>query len=217
MTIYRKIYEQHFDEIPKDSEGRTYDIHHIDGNRNNNDISNLKCVSIQDHYDIHLSQGDYGACYMIAQRMNRSLEEISALAREAGLKLIREGRHNWQGDGTLQRRLAKQRIANNNHHFIGESNPSIKKVKEGSHLWLNTELQRENQLKKVRDGTHHLLTGDIQKSMWSDPNGVHKIKMQEGTHHLTTNHQCPHCNKVGKGPLMFRWHFDNCRYRHSHN
>lgn len=23
--------------------------------------------------------------------------------------------------------------------------------------------------------------------------------------------KCPHCNKVGKGPPMFRWHFDNCK------
>jgi hypothetical protein len=27
--------------------------------------------------------------------------------------------------------------------------------------------------------------------------------------------QCPHCNKLGRGhSAMYRWHFDNCRYRH---
>lgn len=55
-TNYRKIYEQHYGPIPKDSDGRTYEIHHIDGDHSNNDPSNLKCVSIQEHYDIHHSQ-----------------------------------------------------------------------------------------------------------------------------------------------------------------
>jgi hypothetical protein len=36
MSIYRKIYEQNFGPIPKDGDGRSYDVHHIDGNRNNN-------------------------------------------------------------------------------------------------------------------------------------------------------------------------------------
>lgn len=32
------------------------------------------------------------------------------------------------------------------------------------------------------------------------------------TDHPHTNlHTCPHCGKVGKGMVMMRWHFDNCR------
>ena len=41
-TNYRKIYEQHYGPIPKDTDGRSYEIHHIDGNHNNNDINNLR-------------------------------------------------------------------------------------------------------------------------------------------------------------------------------
>jgi len=26
-------------------------------------------------------------------------------------------------------------------------------------------------------------------------------------------HTCPHCQKIGKGVLMFRWHFDNCKHK----
>ena len=55
---YRKIYESHNGPIPKEDNGRSYEIHHIDGNHFNNDPSNLKAVSIQEHYDIHYSQGD---------------------------------------------------------------------------------------------------------------------------------------------------------------
>lgn len=53
---YRKLWEQTHGQIPKDEQGRTYDIHHIDGNRKNNSIENLICVSLEDHYKIHLKQ-----------------------------------------------------------------------------------------------------------------------------------------------------------------
>ena len=45
---YRKIYEYHFGEIPNG-----YHIHHIDGNALNNDISNLVCISAEEHTKIH--------------------------------------------------------------------------------------------------------------------------------------------------------------------
>lgn len=211
MAIYRKIYEQHFGLIPQDELGRSYEIHHIDGNRKNNDISNLKCVSIQEHYDIHLSQGDYGACFLIAKRLNMSRDEISDLARKAGQKLIQQGRHNWQGDGTLQRRNANRLIGEGKHHFIGDTNPSTKRAQNGTHHWFNTESQKENQLKRVREGTHHLLGGDISKKLWDS--GIHRKRMEDGTHHNTIKHTCPYCNKMGKGPMMKRWHFDNCKFK----
>ncbi len=53
---YRKVWIKHHGEIPFDSEGRSYDIHHIDGDRKNNDISNLICLSVEDHLKIHLEQ-----------------------------------------------------------------------------------------------------------------------------------------------------------------
>ncbi|MBX9702315.1 MAG: HNH endonuclease, partial [Acetobacteraceae bacterium] len=66
---YRKIYEDHYGKIPIDSDGRKFDIHHIDGNKSNNNISNLKAISIQDHYNIHYEQRDWAACNAIAIRM----------------------------------------------------------------------------------------------------------------------------------------------------
>lgn len=57
-NYYRKIWEDAYGPIPKDDQGRSYEIHHIDGNRNNNELSNLMCVSIEDHIKIHTNQGD---------------------------------------------------------------------------------------------------------------------------------------------------------------
>jgi hypothetical protein len=48
---YRKIYESYYGKIPKG-----YHIHHIDGNPFNNDISNLQCVSAEEHTKIHKNE-----------------------------------------------------------------------------------------------------------------------------------------------------------------
>lgn len=79
-TKYRKIFQAHYGDIPKDDTGRSFDIHHRDGNRSNNDPSNLIAVSIEDHYAIHHSHGDWMACHRLASRMKLSHDELSALA-----------------------------------------------------------------------------------------------------------------------------------------
>ena len=78
---YRKIWENHHGKIPKDSNGRVYEIHHINGNHNDNNISNLMLVTIEEHYKIHESQGDWGACIMIGKRMNISSDELSNIQK----------------------------------------------------------------------------------------------------------------------------------------
>ena len=111
---YRKIYENHYGTIPKDENGRSYEIHHIDGNHSNNDLHNLKLVSIMEHYLIHKSQGDYSAAVRIAAAMKMSADEMSHLARLAAYKRLNEGTHNFIG-------LAKKRVKNGTHNFIGSN------------------------------------------------------------------------------------------------
>lgn len=96
-NIHRKIYIENFGKIPLDEEGRTFEIHHIDGDFTNNDPSNLKAVSVQEHFQIHLGQEDWGACFKIAERMKISPEEKSDLARKAANKMVEEGSHPWLG------------------------------------------------------------------------------------------------------------------------
>jgi hypothetical protein len=73
MANYRKIYIDHYGEIPKDELGRSYDIHHIDGNRSNNDINNLKAVSLLEHWEIHIRQKEFDAANLIAERIGIAL------------------------------------------------------------------------------------------------------------------------------------------------
>jgi len=100
MTIYsknnhRSIYESYFGPIPRDTLGRSYEIHHIDGNHQNNDISNLKCVSIQEHFDIHYSQGDYNACLLISNRMQLTGDDYKKLGA------LQKGSNNPSYDHTV--------------------------------------------------------------------------------------------------------------------
>ena len=99
-TKYRRIYEQHFGPIPKDDSGRTYDVHHIDGDSHNNEPSNLKAISLQEHYDIHYANGDYGAAFVIAKRMKLSPEEITVIAKLSTSSQLANGTHNFCRRGT---------------------------------------------------------------------------------------------------------------------
>jgi len=75
---HRRIYEKHYGSIPDG-----YHVHHIDGNHKNNDPTNLVAISIQEHYDIHKKQGDYGACWALIKTGHLVLtsEERSEISR----------------------------------------------------------------------------------------------------------------------------------------
>jgi len=77
--VYRKIWEDAYGPIPVDERGVSYDIHHIDGNRHNNALSNLMALSVADHYTLHLKQEDFFEASLIAKRLFIPLEEWKAL------------------------------------------------------------------------------------------------------------------------------------------
>jgi hypothetical protein len=132
---YRKIYEEHFGPIPYDADGRRYEIHHRDGNDENNDPSNLVALTIQEHYDLHYDQGDYFECYMIMnQRMSKSPEELSRLATLNNLKRVANGTNPLVG-GALQRISSKKYWEK-----MGENHPVVVSNRQ-----------------RINDGTHHLL------------------------------------------------------------
>jgi hypothetical protein len=139
MPIYRKIWIKHNGPIPIDEYGRPYEIHHIDGNRKNNNISNLICVSIQEHYNIHLSQGDYGACRAIVNRMNKDPKLLSELAREWAFERVAAGTHNLQGP-EHNRKLLEMGI----HPFlhVDRKKQALTRVKNGTHPFFNPEIGR---------------------------------------------------------------------------
>lgn len=145
MTIYRSIYVKYKGPIPVDENGRTYEIHHIDGNRKNNDPSNLKAVSIKEHYDLHFTQGDFAACLKISHRMNLSPKEKSKLASLHANSQLANGTHPWKSEKYKQNQ--KQRA-------LSESNP-----------FRGGDIQRKSHKKRLEAGNHHLLGSNINEIM----------------------------------------------------
>lgn len=200
---YRKIYEQHYGKILTDAFGRKYEIHHIDGDHTNNHPSNLKAVTIQEHFDIHLEQGDWWACARIAQKMKYSPEEISKYSSLCQQQRVEAGTHNFLG-GDIPRRAQRKRVADGTHQWLGETNPVYKQLEDGTHNFLGGEVQRRHNRRRVQDGSHHLLDGSIQRT------AAHNA-LAAGTHPSQIERTCPHCGKVGYGSAMKRWHMDNCK------
>lgn len=218
MSIYRRLYEQAHGPIPKDEQGRSYEIHHIDGNRKNNELSNLIALSIEDHYKVHLEQGDYGAAKRIIARINVSPELLSELARKENQRRIDNGTHNWLGGGQ-QKKQALEQIANGTHQWLGKTNPVHKQKKDGTLKLFDREWARERELKKVKNGTHPFVgdnnpvykyIADGTSHLLGERNPVHKL-LKEGKHNTQIQVTCPYCNKTGSQPAMIRWHFDNCK------
>jgi group I intron endonuclease len=94
---------------------------------------------------------------------------------------------------------------------------------------VDSETARKNIQKRnksaVAAGTHNF-QGDTGSQMqkdrfaagthnWSGDNGklLSKQRFDDGTHNQLLVHVCPHCQKRGKGAVMFRHHFERCKHR----
>jgi len=143
MTNYRKIYESyHGIKIPKDSNGRSYEIHHINGDRGDNSIENLKCVSAEEHFNIHLTQNDYGACTLLGLKLNKPAAELSSISSLTQIKRVKDGTHPFLG-GKVQYETAEKLLSLGTHIFLDDdfkrntakitSEWHREKVKLGSH------------------------------------------------------------------------------------
>lgn len=204
---YRKIYEHHYGPIPKDETGRRYEVHHIDGNRKNNDPDNLTALTIQEHYDIHHSQKDWGACLRIAEKMKLSAETLTELARRNANSLVEKGTHPFLG-GSVQRASNKKRVKNGTHNFLGGNlsrATQAKRISDGTHHFLDSEFQRQTQKKRVAAGTHLFQNSEFHKQ------NAKKL-LDAGLHPTQYKWTCPHCGKCGQGKSLYaRWHGDNCK------
>ena len=184
---YRKIYQNHFGLIPKEPDGRSYEIHHIDGNHSNNNPDNLKLVTIQEHYEIHYAQGDFGACVLIGKKMKKSPKELSELAKINVQKQIDSGTHPFQ-DKEKQREKA------------------INQVKNGTHPWLGGEIQRRSNLNRVANGTNPFCGPELNQKMLN--NGTHPL-MKRADGSSVTSDRVANGTHPWLGPTMNRTMLDN--------
>ena len=175
--MWRKIWEDHYGKIPVDEDGRTYEIHHSDGDRTNNDISNLQCVSINEHYDIHMSRGDFKAASLIAWRMNNPEKYKAAKAglskknSEFQKNLVNKNMHHLQS-GDIQRKTNLRRLEEGTHLFLDREWHSRKnkiQVDNETHCLLRqkdgTSIGGESSKNRVLMGTHHFQNSELQRKL----------------------------------------------------
>lgn len=96
----------------------------------------------------------------------------------------------------------KNSMRNRINPFLGEI--QNKRVREGTHNFLNKEFQSKNAKKRVTDGTHHLLSGIIQKES-------NKKRLENGTHNFLIYKICSYCGKEIPSGNFYRWHGNKCK------
>jgi len=214
-TNYRKIYENHFGPIPRDSSGRKHEIHHIDGNKKNNNPVNLKCVSLQAHYDIHYLQGDWMACHKIAGKLKLSGEEISELARRNAIQQVRQGSHPFlkNTDGSsVGDETTRKRIKDGTHNFLDSewrTEINNRLVREGRHNFsgpTNNERLLEEGKHPSQSSSHRAYMSEIQKKHNAD-------RVKSGTHSFQKLNsfiwECENCGKKGKNKSNYLRHLNS--------
>ena len=200
-TNYRAIYEQHYGVIPSEVNGRKFHIHHMDGNHSNNDPTNLKAVSIQEHYDIHYEQNDWVACHRLAILIKLTPDEVSELAKKNAKEQVDSGTHPWQG-GDHQRQLARKLIENGTHKFLDglwkTKNNKIR-VKNGTHNFLG----ETNNKKLLEQGKHISQNKEFQKKFAISQREKMLSRLE------TEIWECELCGKNGKGKTNYPRHINS--------
>lgn len=152
---YRKIWESHYGKIPTDERGITFDIHHIDGNRKNNEIDNLICLSVNDHYKIHYQQyiknpnhKDFAALVFLSSRINKSTEFLTGhtISEETKNKI----------SNSLKGKKRSNDVGKKISNFFKNykwSNDTIEKRKEGLKNYYNnlSEHEKFERSKKISE------------------------------------------------------------------
>jgi hypothetical protein len=219
LSNQRRIYIKNFGGVPKDEYGRSFDIHHKDGDHRNNDPSNLIAISIEEHYNIHYLNEDWNAARLIAIRMSKSPDEISELSRKS----------------------AKEKIKNGTHHFIelnkrdrsdmrGDLNPMKNlEIAKRSGESRQGKSKSDETKEKCRLGTKNrpkitcehcgAVISFITYSRWHGNACLSNINNKDRTRvtNFTINNPskititCEHCDKTICKANYVRWHGDNCK------
>lgn len=223
---YRKIWEAANGPIPYDSEGRRMEIHHVDGNRNNNSLDNLRLVSIQEHYNIHYSQGDWGACQSIVNRMQVSPEEKSKTCSHLAKQRVLEGTHHFQNPEFIKSDSIRKSTTRRgkNHPLYGKPvSKTTREKRSNSHKILvaqgihplqqeqHKNRMRQRALSQVASGAHpfqqeNFIQTQKEKTAVLLKGNKHPFNRENRTDPNKIEVWCEHCKKNISKPAFSRYH-----------
>ena len=191
-TKYRKIWIKHNGLIPKDEQGYSYEIHHIDGDRQNNTLDNLACVSIREHYDVHYIQGDWAACVRIGAKLKISSEELREISilncAKTNARTLKNGTHNFLGENNH----VHAKVANGTYHTLGPSH-NLRLLANGRHA-----------SQKLKYCPHCLQTCDSANYSRYHGDNCAIVKPR-------TKYTCMHCGIHAAKHMISRYHNDKCK------
>jgi hypothetical protein len=213
---YRRIWVSYHGKIPKDSNNRSFDIHHLDGNSDNNSIDNLIAVSMDEHYYLHRHNGEYGAAAMIARRMKVKPDDLSETVKLQMKELVESGKHNFSVKGYVSvrdkdgntmrvskddpRYLSCELVGVNTGFIVARDSTGnyIRVAKNDSRL-LSNELVPTNKDRKQK--IVHTNRGHNKNKSWTQQN--------KESHDKT----CKYCDFVGRASHVSRYHNEKCRHK----
>jgi hypothetical protein len=218
---YRKIYESYYGKIPIDRYGNSYHVHHINGDYTDNRIENLIALSAEDHYKLHLEQGDYSAAAMLAAEIGLPTKE---LRQKAVAKQIQEGRHMSTRPESIEKQKQSRRrlLESPENPYV---TPEYKKRQSKLRSARNKELALQNKHPAQSASFKEKMSQRLKKAgeaglLYSQsPEGKESLKVRtaemvaNGTHASQKVYECPHCGKIGKGNPMLRYHMDSCKHK----
>lgn len=210
-----KIWKQHYGAVPVDADGRSYDVHHIDGNPDNNNIENLIALPIHEHYQVHIDQGEYGAAMMIARRMKVKPADISETARKQMQERVEQGIHNFQVKG-----FVNAKDSNGNVHRVKKDDP---RIVSGELVGVNTgyivAVNKDGCYVRVTKDDLRLVTKEL---VPSNTGRKQKVVHSNRSHNKgkswtqqvkeIPNKKCKYCDFVGRGSHVSRYHNERCKH-----
>lgn len=132
----------------------------------------------------------------------------SKTAKKLNKEKVENGKHHWQGDGSLQRNIQMKRIKDGTHNLLGgeiQKRVNAEKVRNGTHnfFFIDRSHVSENNKKMVKDGTHPFLGKKVNEKMLSE--GKHpsqrpecmaktweanKKRIEDGSHEFVNKTAC---------------------------
>lgn len=112
----------------------------------------------------------------------------------------------------------KQKISESlkGHSVSDKTKERLKEVMKYSGMYGKTHSEETKQkMSKARIG---IITSDETKqkqreAKLNNPTKYWEGKSRKGMKQIHQTYTCPHCEKIGKGSAMFKWHFDNCKQK----
>ena len=203
---HRRAWKRHYGRFPRCG----YHLHHVDGDSNNNSVSNLVELTPQQHFEVHYHQQDWYACIKLSSAAKVTPELLADIQRRHGRRCFEKklGIHDPSFDK-----------AANTKRMWKENPPGRKPVTNGiATIKLRTEedvrafLETNTEWRKGLPPSSKIgLRLSKRRIDTEEAKELAATRLARGTHNFTQPLICPHCNTQGKGSVMNRWHFNNCK------